>query len=56
MKKEKSSILQNISDELNIEAGPGKVLNGLWSDSGNAEVIPSFQWEELIAQLEGQNS
>ncbi|NLK45208.1 MAG: ACP S-malonyltransferase [Treponema sp.] len=48
---------KNTSDEFKfIEAGPGKVLNGLWSDSGNAEVIPSFQWEELIAQLEGQNS
>lgn len=37
------------SDEFKfLEVGPGKVLNGLWRDSGNMETIPSFQWEDFI--------
>ncbi len=37
------------SDEFKfLEVGPGKVLNGLWRDSGNMETIPAFQWEDFI--------
>jgi len=37
------------SDEFKfLEVGPGKVLNGLWRDSGNIETIPAFQWEDFI--------
>ena len=40
---------KNASDEFKfLEVGPGKVLNGLWRDSGNMEKIPSFQWEDFI--------
>lgn len=40
---------KNSVDEYKLlEVGPGKVLNGLWRDSGNIETIPAFQWEDFI--------
>ena len=57
------SIAQDIANTVDacpdipvLEVGPGKVLNGLWRDSGNAEMIPAFQFEDIISDMENKEA
>lgn len=55
--KEIAELCRNSSDEYKfLEVGPGKVLNGLWRDSGNAEMIPAFQFEDIISDMENKEA